>query len=354
MAASAMHISPFLPLPLPTQFSSFTRCFFNFHSTLSISPRLSLSTLRSSSAPPMETRTNIIPPSDSVMIDKEVNKIKNILACSICRGPLTAAADSGLSVESTNGYQLECGTCKKSFTGSESHLDLTITGGINSGESMPAATEIFRLVSFLYERGWRQSFSVLLGFPGPEKEFELIKNFITPVLGGSIIDASCGSGMFSRIFAKSGLFSSVVALDYSENMLRQCYGFIKQEENFPNERLVLIRADIARLPFASSSVDAVHAGAAVHCWPSPSAGVAEISRILRPGGVFVASTFIMDGPFSFVPFLRIQIEGIQQIAGSRIFLSERELEELCTACGLVDFKCLRNRQFVMLSATKRS
>ena len=37
--------------------------------------------------------------------------------------------------------------------------------------------------------------------------------------------------------------------------------------------LVLIRADIARLPFASSSIDAVHAGAALHCWPSPSAAV---------------------------------------------------------------------------------
>ncbi|XP_038896627.1 uncharacterized methyltransferase At1g78140, chloroplastic isoform X2 [Benincasa hispida] len=290
------------------------------------------------------------------MIDKEVNNIKNILACSICYGPLTAAVDSGLSVESTNGYQLECGTCKKSFTGSESHLDLTIASGIKNGESMPAATEIFRtrLVSFLYERGWRQSFSPFLGFPGPEKEFELLKNFMTPILGGNIIDASCGSGMFSRIFAKSGLFSSVVALDYSENMLKECYEFIKQEENFPKESLVLIRADIARLPFASSSVDAVHAGAALHCWPSPSAAVAEISRILRPGGVFVASTFIIDGPFSFIPFLGIQIEGIQQITGSHIVLSEGELKELCTACGLVDFKCLRNRRFVMLSATKRS
>lgn len=66
-------------------------------------------------------------------------------------------------------------------------------------------------------------------------QFELIKNFLAPVLGGNIIDASCGSGMFSRIFAKSGLFSSVVALDYSENMLKQCYEFIKQEENFPKE-----------------------------------------------------------------------------------------------------------------------
>lgn len=66
-------------------------------------------------------------------------------------------------------------------------------------------------------------------------QFELIRTFMTPILGGNIIDASCGSGLFSRIFAKSGLFSSVVALDYSENMLKQCYEFIQQEENFPRE-----------------------------------------------------------------------------------------------------------------------
>lgn len=30
--------------------------------------------------------------------DNEDNKIKNILACSICHGPLTAAAGSGLPV----------------------------------------------------------------------------------------------------------------------------------------------------------------------------------------------------------------------------------------------------------------
>ena len=53
-----------------------------------------------------------------------------------------------------------------------------------------------------------------------------------------------------------------------------------------------VRADIARLPFPESSVDGVHAGAAMHCWPSPSAAVAEISRVLKPGGVFLASTFL--------------------------------------------------------------
>lgn len=66
-------------------------------------------------------------------------------------------------------------------------------------------------------------------------QFELIKDYLQPVLGGNIVDASCGSGMFSRLFAKSGLFSLVVGLDYSEAMLRQCYDFIKEEDNFPEE-----------------------------------------------------------------------------------------------------------------------
>lgn len=62
-----------------------------------------------------------------------------------------------------------------------------------------------------------------------------MKDYLKPVLGGNIIDASCGSGLFSRIFAKSGFFSLVVALDYSENMLKQCYEFVQQEANFPKE-----------------------------------------------------------------------------------------------------------------------
>lgn len=44
--------------------------------------------------------------------------------------------------------------------------------------------------------------------------------------------------------------------------------------------------------YFQGSLDAIHAGAALHCWPSPTAALAEISRVLRPGGVFVASTFL--------------------------------------------------------------
>ncbi|MFQ6643661.1 hypothetical protein Gotur_018107 [Gossypium turneri] len=170
----------------------------------------------------------------------------------------------------------------------------------------------------------------------------MAKKYLKPVLGGNIVDASCGSGLFSRLSAKSGLFLQVVALDYSGNMLRQCY----------EKRKTSPKTDISRLPFKSSSVDALHAGAALHCWPSPSTAVAEISRVLRPGGVFVATTYILDGPF--IPFLRTFRQNVMGIAGSHNFLSERELEDLCRTCGLVGFTCIRNSRFVMISALKRS
>ncbi|KAH1066351.1 hypothetical protein J1N35_031338 [Gossypium stocksii] len=75
-------------------------------------------------------------------------------------------------------------------------------------------------------------------------------------------------------------------------MLRQCNDFIKQDASLLASNIALVRADVSRLPFSSGSIDAVHAGAALHCWPSPSNAIAEISRILRSGGVFVGSTFL--------------------------------------------------------------
>ncbi|PIM99536.1 Demethylmenaquinone methyltransferase [Handroanthus impetiginosus] len=340
-------------LPSPLGFNPIRRCFCVVKSSLlipaRIQGRLFTPKVRASSATVVETKP------DPVIDETKLNIRKNILACPICYEPVIWNGDHVLSLESVAQCTLQCHSCKKSYYGKDSHLDLTVTGGGKVyGESMPASTELFRfpLVSFLYERGWRQSFSIWGGFPGLEKEFELAKNYLKPVLGGNIIDASCGSGLFSRIFAKSGLFSLVFALDFSESMLQQCYDFIKQEDNFPQENLILVRADISRLPFASGSIDAVHAGAALHCWPSPSAAVAEISRVLKPGGMFVATTYILDGPFSYIPLRRPVRQTVAQISGSHVFLSEKELEDLCTSCGLVNFTWTRNRAFVMIAAMK--
>lgn len=219
-------------------------------------------------------------------------------------------------------------------------------------------------MSFAYERGWRQNFAGA-GFPGPEREAEIALRYMTPAHGGVLVDVSCGTGLFTRVFARSGAFSGVVALDYSESMLLQAQQYFADDPGLgarcavavllrvlvllPQQAplthvlllhshvlnadglspspspsrlpclphrppahlcppapiiaatrvvrphsapIVAVRADIGRLPFATGSVDVIHAGAAIHCWPNPQAAFAEISRVLRPGGVFVASTFL--------------------------------------------------------------
>uniref|UniRef100_A0ACD5YGL3 Uncharacterized protein n=1 Tax=Avena sativa TaxID=4498 RepID=A0ACD5YGL3_AVESA len=304
--------------------------------------------LHASASPAFTSDEAVVEP----LLEAELSK----LACPVCYHPLVSSIDRQ-SPPTKSDSSVGCSPCKTVYSKKDDYWDLTVSvGSAEYSESKPAAlaTQLFRtrLVSFLYERGWRHNFR-WGGFPGLEREFEMARSYLMPKTGGIIVDASCGSGLFSRLFLKSELYSLVVALDFSENMLKQCNEFIRKE-NISDERLALVRADISRLPLLSGSIDAVHAGAAIHCWPSPACAVAEISRVLRPGGIFVATTFISDVLAPAIPVLRIVRPYFGQITGFNIFLSEGELEDLCTACGLVDFTSVRNGSFIMFSATKAS
>lgn len=281
---------------------------------------------------------------------------EELLACPVCFEPLIRKGPPGMNLVAISRCGFKCSNCRKAYSTRDVFLDLTITAGAKEYEEYsPAGTQIFRspIVSFVYERGWRQSFGGR-GFPGPDEEVNLAYEFLKPTLGGVLLDVSCGSGLFSRRFAKSGAYSAVVAADFSESMLRQCYEFVKQDSSLEKANLALVRADVARLPFATGSIDAVHAGAALHCWPSPSAGVAEISRILRPGGVFVATTFIASANDIQLDFLKPLQQALRRGSSSsslRYWL-EAELEDLCKTCGLTEYKKIRRRNFIMLSAQK--
>mmetsp|Transcript_69034 Transcript_69034/g.102581 ORF Transcript_69034/g.102581 Transcript_69034/m.102581 type:complete len:141 (+) Transcript_69034:234-656(+) len=59
-------------------------------------------------------------------------------------------------------------------------------------------------------------------------------------------------------------------------------------------KLDLVRCDVAKIPMRTSSIDALHAGAAMHCWPDLDAGLGEIYRVLKPGGRYFATTFLSN------------------------------------------------------------
>jgi ubiquinone/menaquinone biosynthesis C-methylase UbiE len=57
-------------------------------------------------------------------------------------------------------------------------------------------------------------------------------------------------------------------------------------------RVDLVRLDVGRIPMQNGTVDALHAGAAMHCWPDLQAAMSEIYRVLKPGGRYFATTFL--------------------------------------------------------------
>ena len=187
-------------------------------------------------------------------------------------------------------------------------------------------TGIFRtpLMAWYYERGWRQNFNAM-GFPGIDKEFAEASEFFGPVAdGGTVADISCGTGLMARRLVGSGRYARCLALDFSEEMLRETSRRFEDERVQKSCQLSLVRADAAALPLATGAVDAVHAGAALHCWPRLEEALAEVARSLKPGGRFYATTFF-EGAM-----------GTQQLQGSgsmRMFKDAAELEGLLIDAG---------------------
>ena len=191
--------------------------------------------------------------------------------------------------------------------------------------------DIFRspFTSFLYERGWRDNFK-LSGFPGIDDEFKDLMAFVAPVdpAGSTILDLSCGSGLMTRRLVQSGKWGRVIAADYSESMLRETKGRFKQK-GLPVPTLV--RADAARLPFQSGGLDAVHAGAALHCWPRLEESLQEVHRVLKPGGRFYASTFEVNPRLRSDTFRFFQLGELRALLEKSGF-AQVEVRREGTAC----------------------
>ena len=103
------------------------------------------------------------------------------------------------------------------------------------------------------------------------------------------------SGLFTRRFAAEDKYDRVLGCDYSESMLTEARRRIAMDsklQSLKTTQLDLVRLDVGQIPMKDGSVDCLHAGAAMHCWPDLDAAASEIYRVLKPGGRYFASTFL--------------------------------------------------------------
>lgn len=121
----------------------------------------------------------------------------------------------------------------------------------------------FDLLAPLYDR--------VIGPPDPAR-LQTLLDLPTP---GRLLDAGGGTG---RVTAQlCGLAGEVVLLDQSLPMLRQAQA----------KGLATLRCDVARLPFPDASFDRVVVVDALHHFVNARAALADLLRVLRPGGRLV-------------------------------------------------------------------
>ena len=103
-----------------------------------------------------------------------------------------------------------------------------------------------------------------------------VKEFLAGTTG-PILDAGCGSGAYTRSLREAHPDQLVVAADLS--------GGMASAGGAP-----ATVADVTALPFPDGTFDAAIALHMLYHLPSPADGIAELKRVLRPGGTLVIST----------------------------------------------------------------
>lgn len=103
---------------------------------------------------------------------------------------------------------------------------------------------------------------------------------LCPVSGEFVVDVGCGPGLLTQSLAEAvAPDGAVLGLDLSASMLA-----LARERCAPIPHIALARADAIRLPVPSGAADAVTATQVLLYVERPDTAIAEMRRVLRPGG----------------------------------------------------------------------
>jgi SAM-dependent methyltransferase len=101
-----------------------------------------------------------------------------------------------------------------------------------------------------------------------------------------VLDVATGTGRLPRALLRQPAFDGrVIGLDLSRRMLREA---VRRTAQFA-DRLTYMWQDARRLPFDDGAFDAVTFLEALEFTPNPREALAELVRVLRPGGVLLVT-----------------------------------------------------------------
>lgn len=105
--------------------------------------------------------------------------------------------------------------------------------------------------------------------------------------GDAVLDVACGTGALTRALARRvGSDGNVVGVDFTQAMLD-----IAQQRPSRGAATTYQWADAQDLPFDDGAFDAATIAFGIRNVDDPARGIAEMARVVRPGGQVVALEF---------------------------------------------------------------
>jgi ubiquinone/menaquinone biosynthesis C-methylase UbiE len=160
---------------------------------------------------------------------------------------------------------------------------------------------------------------------------EVFLDWLKPASGLRWIDVGCGNGAFTELLAERCAPAEIQGVDPSESQL--AFARARHSAGIAQFR----QGDAMALPFADNSFDAAVMALVIFFVPEPSAGVAEMARVVRPGGQMVSYAWdIEGGGFPNEPLLaEMRAMGLPPIRPPSAAASRAEnLHALWTGAGL--------------------
>lgn len=123
---------------------------------------------------------------------------------------------------------------------------------------------------------------------------EIFLDWLAPAPGLRWLDVGCGNGAFTEMIVDRCLPAAVQGIDPSEQQL----AFARTR---PAAAIARYRVgDAMALPFADDSFDVAVMPLVIFFVPEPARGVAEMARVVAPGGVVAAyAWYMIDGGFPY-------------------------------------------------------
>lgn len=149
------------------------------------------------------------------------------------------------------------------------------------------------------------------GFLSPGGEAEVARLIgDTDLTGLSLLDIGCGAGGIDLALVRNHGAGFVTGIDVEDPVLTRARGLIAKAGLI--HRIGLAKVAPGPLPFPPGSFDVVFSKDSIVHIPDKHALMAEVFRVLKPGGRFIASDWLIghDGPPSAEMAAYIAAEGL--------------------------------------------